>query len=128
MHANGASFFFICLYAHIGKGIYYGSYQKPRQTRFFAFHFLLPFIVAAVVIMHMMALHTHGSSNPLGTSGNYDRVGMHGYFIFKDLITIFLFLIVFSYFVFFAPELLNHTDNNIMANPMSTPSSIVPEW
>lgn len=193
MHANGASFFFICLYAHIGKGIYYGSYQKPRQTvwivgviifilvialaftgyclvfgqmslwgvtvitnlfsaipfvgedivhwlwggfsvsnalikRFFAFHFLLPFIVAAVVIMHMIALHLHGSSNPLGLSGNYDRVGMHLHFIFKDLILIFLFLIVFSYFVFFAPELLNHLDNNIMANPMSLPSSIVPEW
>jgi len=75
----------------------------------------------------MMALHLHGSSNPLGLSGNYDRVGMHGYFVFKDLILIFLFLIVFSYFVFFAPELLNHLDNNIIANPISLPSSIVPE-
>nr|YP_492540.1 apocytochrome b [Hanseniaspora uvarum]AAY46314.1 apocytochrome b [Hanseniaspora uvarum] len=193
MHANGASFFFICLYAHIGKGIYYGSYQKPRQTvwivgviifilvmataftgyclvfgqmslwgvtvitnlfsaitnkkkdivhwlwggfsvsnatikRFFANHNKLQKNVAADEIMHMMALHTHGRSNPLGTSGNYDRDGMHGYTIFKDLNPNTTITNCIPHTVFFAPELLNHTDNNIMANPMSTPSSIVPEW
>nr|YP_003204903.1 endonuclease [Millerozyma farinosa]CAY39273.1 Endonuclease, COB group I intron encoded [Millerozyma farinosa] len=169
MHANGASFFFMCLYMHMGKALYYGSYKTPRvlvwsvgvvifiltmatafmgyclvygqmshwgatvmtnllsampfiggdlmkviwggfsvsnptMQRFFALHFLLPFILAALVVMHFMALHVHGSSNPLGMTGNMDRVPMHGYFVFKDLITVFVFLLVFSLFVFFSPN------------------------
>lgn len=193
IHANGASFFFICLYLHIGKALYYGSYKSPRVLvwsigviifiltiatafmgyclvygqmshwgatvitnllsaipfiggdlvpfiwggfsvsnptiqRFFALHYLLPFILAALVVMHFMALHVHGSSNPIGISGNMDRLPMHGYFVFKDLITVFVFILVFSLFVFYSPNTLGHSDNYIPANPMVTPPSIVPEW
>lgn len=193
MHANGASFFFICLYIHIGKALYYGSYKAPRTLvwtigviifiatiatafmgyclvygqmshwgatvitnllsaipfiggdlvpfiwggfsvsnptiqRFFAIHYLLPFVLAALVVMHLMALHVHGSSNPLGITGNIDRLPMHPYFIFKDLITVFVFLLVFSLFVFFSPNTMGHPDNYIPGNPLVTPASIVPEW
>lgn len=193
MHANGASIFFICMYIHIGKGLYYGSYKSPRVLvwlvgviifvltmaaaflgyccvygqmshwgalvitnlfsaipfigndivlwlwggfsvsnptiqRFFAFHYLVPFIIAAVVIIHIMALHTHGSSNPLGITGNLDRIPMHGYFVFKDLITVFVFIIVFALFVFYSPNTIGHPDNYIPGNPLVTPASIVPEW
>ena len=192
-HANGASFFFACMYMHIAKGLYYGSYRSPRTLawiigviifvatmaaaflgyccvygqmshwgalvitnlfsaipfvgkdivewlwggfsvsnpliqRFFALHYLVPFVIAALVIMHLMALHVHGSSNPLGITGNLDRLPMHGYFIFKDLITVFVFLIIFSLFVFYSPNTLGHPDNYIPGNPMVTPASIVPEW
>nr|YP_008474922.1 apocytochrome b [Candida tetrigidarum]AGS44159.1 apocytochrome b [Candida tetrigidarum] len=193
IHANGASFFFICMYLHIGKALYYGSYKQPRVMvwvvgviifiltmaiaflgyclvygqmshwgatvitnllsaipfigndlvpfiwgsfsvgnptiqRFFALHFLLPFILAALVCMHLMALHVNGSSNPVGITGNIDRVPMHPYFIFKDLVTVFVFILAFSLFVFFSPNTLGHPDNYIPANPMVTPPSIVPEW
>lgn len=193
IHANGASFFFICMYLHIGKALYYGSYKSPRVLvwaigviifvltmatafmgyclvygqmshwgatvitnllsaipfigndivpfiwggfsvsnptiqRFFALHYLLPFILAALVVMHFIALHTHGSSNPVGISSNLDRIPMHSYFIFKDLITVFVFILVFSLFVFFSPNTLGHPDNYIPGNPMVTPASIVPEW
>lgn len=193
IHANGASFFFICLYLHIGKALYYGSYKSPRIIlwsvgviifvltmatafmgyclvygqmshwgatvitnllsaipfigndivpfiwggfsvsnptiqRFFALHYLLPFILAALVVMHLIALHVHGSSNPIGITGNLDRIPMHSYFIFKDLVTVFVFIIVFSLFVFFSPNTLGHPDNYIPGNPMVTPPSIVPEW
>lgn len=193
IHANGASFFFICLYLHIAKALYYGSYKTPRVLvwsigviifiltiatafmgyclvygqmshwgatvitnllsaipfiggdivpfiwggfsvsnptiqRFFALHYLLPFILAALVVMHFIALHTHGSSNPVGISGNMDRIPMHSYFIFKDLITVFVFILIFSLFVFFSPNTLGHSDNYIPGNPMVTPASIVPEW
>lgn len=193
IHANGASFFFICMYLHIGKALYYGSYKSPRVLvwtvgviifiltmatafmgyclvygqmshwgatvitnllsaipfigndivpfiwggfsvsnptiqRFFALHYLLPFILAALVCMHLMALHVHGSSNPVGISGNLDRIPMHSYFIFKDLITVFVFIIFFSLFVFYSPNTLGHPDNYIPGNPMVTPPSIVPEW
>nr|YP_008475244.1 apocytochrome b [Candida blackwelliae]AGS44562.1 apocytochrome b [Candida blackwelliae] len=193
IHANGASFFFICLYLHIGKGLYYGSYRSPRILlwvigviifiltmaiafmgyccvygqmshwgatvitnllsaipfiggdlvpfiwggfsvsnptiqRFFAIHYLLPFILAALVCMHLMALHVNGSSNPIGITGNVDRIPMHNYFIFKDLVTVFIFLLIFSLFVFFSPNTLGHADNYIPGNPLVTPPSIVPEW
>nr|AGS44259.1 apocytochrome b [[Candida] subhashii] len=193
IHANGASFFFICMYLHIGKALYYGSYKAPRVAvwvigviifvltiaiafmgyccvygqmshwgatvitnllsaipfigndivpfiwggfsvsnptiqRFFALHFLLPFILAALVCMHFMALHVHGSSNPVGVTGNIDRLPMHGYYVFKDLITVFMFLILFSTFVFFSPNTMGHPDNYIPGNPLVTPPSIVPEW
>ena len=78
--------------------------------------------------MHFMALHVHGSSNPLGITGNLDRLPMHGYFIFKDLITVFVFLVIFSLFVFYSPNTLGHPDNYIPGNPLVTPASIVPEW
>jgi len=89
----------------------------------------LPFVLAALVLMHVIALHDGaGSSNPLGVSGNYDRLPFAPYFLFKDLVTIFLFIIGLSLFVFFMPNLLGDSENYIMANPMQTPAAIVPEW
>lgn len=193
IHANVASFFFIFVYMHIGRGLYYGSYKSPRilvwsigviifilmmataflgyvlpygqmslwgatvitnllsaipvfgqdiveliwggfsvsnatLNRFFSLHYLLPFLLAALVLAHLIALHVHGSNNPNGVSSNGDRYAMHPYFIFKDLVTIFLFFLVLSIIVFYYPNLLGHSDNYIPANPMSTPASIVPEW
>lgn len=78
--------------------------------------------------MHLLALHEHGSSNPLGISGNTDRLPFHPYFTFKDLVTIFAFFLILSLFVFYMPNALGHSDNYIPANPMQTPPSIVPEW
>lgn len=104
------------------------SVSNPTIQRFFALHFLLPFILAALVCMHFMALHVHGSSNPVGISGNMDRIPMHSYFIFKDLITVFVFILIFSLFIFYSPNTLGHADNYIPGNPMVTPPSIVPEW
>ncbi|AJU15519.1 cob.CDS.1 (mitochondrion) [Saccharomyces cerevisiae] len=193
LHANGASFFFMVMFMHMAKGLYYGSYRSPRVTlwnvgviifiltiataflgyccvygqmshwgatvitnlfsaipfvgndivswlwggfsvsnptiqRFFALHYLVPFIIAAMVIMHFMALHIHGSSNPLGITGNLDRIPMHSYFIFKDLVTVFLFMLILALFVFYSPNTLGHPDNYIPGNPLVTPASIVPEW
>ena len=192
-HANVASFFFIFVYAHIGRGLYYNSYRSPRVApwsigviilvlmiataflgyvlpygqmslwgatvitnllsaipwigvdfvefvwggfavgnatlnRFFSLHYLLPFVLAALAIIHMLTLHDHGSSNPLGISSNLDKTAMHPYFIFKDLVTIYLFFLVLAIIVTQYPNLLGHSDNYIPANPMSTPASIVPEW
>lgn len=76
----------------------------------------------------MMALHDNGSGNPMGVTGNLDRIAMHPYFTFKDLVTILLFFLVLSYFLFYNPNAMGHPDNYIEANPMSTPASIVPEW
>ena len=91
-------------------------------------NFVLPVVLAALVLMHFIALHeTAGSSNPLGVSGNYDRLPFHPYYIFKDLITIFIFIFVLSLFVFFMPNVLGDSENYIMANPMQTPPAIVPE-
>ena len=78
--------------------------------------------------MHLLALHEHGSSNPLGITANADRLYMHPYYTFKDLVTIFLFFLVLALFLFYAPNKLGHPDNHIPANPMQTPASIVPEW
>ena len=192
-HANVASFFFIFVYAHIARGLYYGSYKSPRVLlwsigviilivmmataflgyvlpygqmslwgatvitnllsaipvfgqdlveliwggfsvsnatlkRFFSLHYLLPFLLAALVVAHLIALHTHGSNNPNGISGNGDRYAFHPYFIFKDLVTILFFFLVLSIMVFYYPNFLGHSDNYIPANPMQTPASIVPEW
>jgi len=193
LHANTASFFFLFVYLHIGKGLYYGSYKAPRVAlwtigviiflvmiitgflgyvlpwgqmslwgatvitnllsaipwigkdlvefiwggfsvdnatlnRFFSLHYLLPFVLAALVVMHFIALHENGSNNPLGTTGNADRLYMHPYFIFKDMVSWLLFLLVLSLFLFYAPNAMGHADNYIPANPMQTPASIVPEW
>ena len=104
------------------------SVSNATLNRFFSLHFLLPFLLAGLAIAHMMALHIHGSNNPNGTSNNSDRYPMHPYFTFKDLVTIFAFFLVLSIMVFYYPNVLGHSDNYIPANPMSTPSSIVPEW
>jgi len=193
-HPNGASFFFIMIYMHILRGIYYGSYQKPRMfvwfsgvviyilmmgtaflgyvlpwgqmsyraatvitnlltvvpvigkdivywvwggysinnstlNRFFSLHYLLPFVIAIFALYHIFQLHKAGSSNPLGIrSTKLDKVNFYPYFLVKDLFGLFLVLIVFAIFVFFYPESLGHTDNYIKANPLVTPSHIVPEW
>jgi ubiquinol-cytochrome c reductase cytochrome b subunit len=193
LHANTASFFFIFVYFHIGRNLYYGSYKSPRVlpysigvvilvlmmaiaflgyvlpygqmslwgatvitnllsaipwigqdfvefvwggfsvsnatlNRFFSLHYLLPFVLAALAAMHLLTLHEHGSSNPLGISGNTDRIPFHPYLVFKDLVTVFLFLLLLGAFVFYMPNALGHSDNYIPANPMQTPPSIVPEW
>jgi len=105
------------------------SVNNATLNRFFALHFLLPFILAALVLMHLIALHdTAGANNPLGISANYDRLSFAPYYLFKDLITIFIFILVLSTFAFLMPNALGDTDNYIMGNPMQTPSSIVPEW
>jgi len=193
VHANVASFFFIFVYAHIGRGLYYSSYKTPRVlvwsigviililmigtaflgyvlpygqmslwgatvitnllsaipvfgqdiveliwggfsvnnatlNRFFSLHYLLPFLLAALAVAHLIALHVHGSNNPNGVTSNGDRYAMHPYFTFKDLVTIFLFFLILSFIVFFYPNFMGHSDNYIPADPMVTPASIVPEW
>ena len=195
LHMNGASFFFIAVYIHIFRGMYYGSYKAPREllwilgvvifllmmatafmgyvlpwgqmsfwgatvitnlfsaipivgesivtwlwggfavdnptlNRFFALHYLLPFIIVAVVALHVVALHVHGSNNPTGidVKGPQDTVPFHPYYTMKDGFGVICFLIVFAGFVFFAPDYLGHPDNYIPANPMVTPAHIVPEW
>ena len=105
------------------------SVNNATLNRFFALHFLLPFVLAALALMHLIAMHdTVGSGNPLGISANYDRLPFAPYFIFKDLITIFIFFLVLSIFVFFMPNALGDSENYVMANPMQTPPAIVPEW
>jgi ubiquinol-cytochrome c reductase cytochrome b subunit len=105
------------------------SVNNATLNRFFALHFVLPFVLAALVLMHLIALHdSAGSGNPLGVSGNYDRLPFAPYFLFKDLITIFIFIIILSVFVFFMPNVLGDSENYVMANPMQTPPAIVPEW
>jgi len=105
------------------------SVNNATLNRFFALHYVLPFILAALVIMHLIALHdSAGSGNPLGISANGDRLAFAPYYLFKDLITIFLFIIVLSIFVFFMPNALGDSENYVMANPMQTPPAIVPEW
>jgi len=105
------------------------SVNNATLNRFFSLHFVLPFVLAALALMHLIALHdSSGSGNPLGVSGNYDRLPMAPYYLFKDLITIFLFIIILSIFVFFMPNVLGDSENYVMANPMQTPAAIVPEW
>lgn len=105
------------------------SVNNATLNRFFALHFVLPFILAALVLMHLIAVHeTAGASNPLGVPGYYDRIPFAPYYLFKDLITIFMFMFGLSLFVFFMPNVLGDSDNYIPANPMQTPAAIVPEW
>ena len=105
------------------------SVNNATLNRFFALHFVLPFVLATLVLMHLIALHdSAGSGNPLGVSGNYDRLPFAPYFLFKDLVTIFIFIILLSVLVFFMPNLLGDSENYVMANPMQTPPAIVPEW
>ncbi len=195
IHMNMASFFFIVVYIHIFRGLFYGSYKAPRELlwilgviilvlmmataflgytlpwgqmsfwgatvitnlfsaiplvgdeivtwlwggfsvgnptlkRFFALHYLLPFIIVAVVFLHLWALHRFGSNNPLGidAKGPQDKIPFHPYYTIKDMFGLGVFLIIFALFVFFAPNYLGHTDNYIPANPLQTPPHIVPEW
>ncbi|MFZ5706389.1 MAG: cytochrome b [Pseudomonadota bacterium] len=194
-HANGASFFFIVVYLHIFRGLYYGSYKAPREmvwllglvifllmmatafmgyvlpwgqmsfwgakvitglfsaipvvgtpiqtwllggfapdnaalNRFFSLHYLLPFVIAGVIILHIWALHIPGSNNPTGidVKGPQDTVPFHPYYTAKDGFGLGVFLIVYCSVLFFAPNFLGHPDNYIPANPLSTPAHIVPEW
>ena len=195
IHMNGASMFFIVVYIHIFRGLYYGSYKAPREllwmlgvvilllmmatafmgyvlpwgqmsfwgatvitnlfsaipvvgdsivtwlwggfsvdnptlNRFFALHYLLPFVIVAVVALHVVALHVHGSNNPLGIDpkGPQDTVPFHPYYTMKDGFGVVVFLIVFAGFAFFAPDYMGHPDNYVPANPLVTPEHIVPEW
>jgi quinol-cytochrome oxidoreductase complex cytochrome b subunit len=194
MHANGASMFFIVVYVHLLRGLYYGSYKSPRGlvwgigvaililmmatgfigyvlpwgqmsfwaatvitslfsaipgigqplveflwggfavdnatlNRFYSLHYLLPFVLLGLVMLHIAALHQEGSSNPLGLHGpDVDKIDFYPYFYVKDLFGFMCFTVFFSYFLFFDPNLLGHPDNYITANPMVTPSHIVPEW
>lgn len=104
------------------------SVNNATLNRFFSLHYLLPFLLAALAIMHLMTLHTHGSSNPMGYSSNSEKLAMHPYFIFKDLVTVLAFFLALSLIIFYLPNVMGHSDNYIPANPMQTPPSIVPEW
>ena len=195
MHAVGASMFFAVVYIHILRGLYFGSYKRPREVlwwlgiiifllmmatafmgyvlpwgqmsfwgatvitnlfsafplvgepivswlwggfsvdnptlnRFYALHFLLPFAILGVVMLHIIALHTHGSNNPTGidVKGPQDQIPFHPYYTSKDFFGFGVFFLVFASFVFFAPNYLGHPDNYIPADPMVTPAHIVPEW
>ncbi|NP_038299.1 cytochrome b (mitochondrion) [Penaeus monodon] len=191
LHANGASFFFICLYMHTGRGIYYGSFlymhawsvgviilllvmataflgyvlpwgqmsfwgatvitnlfsaipyigtdlvqwiwggfavDNATLTRFFTFHFLFPFIVAAATIIHILFIHQTGSNNPLGIVSNVDKVPFHPYFTFKDITGFIVMLAGLILLTLLNPYLLGDPDNFIPANPLVTPAHIQPEW
>jgi ubiquinol-cytochrome c reductase cytochrome b subunit len=195
LHANGASFFFIAVYIHIFRGMYYGSYKQPREllwmlgvtifllmmatafmgyvlpwgqmsfwgatvitnlfsavplvgddivtllwggfsvdnptlNRFFALHYLLPFVIVGVVFLHVWALHVTGSNNPLGIEpkGPQDTLPFHPYYTMKDTFGLLAFLTVYAAFTFFLPNALGHPDNYIPADPLVTPAHIVPEW
>nr|QXJ79798.1 cytochrome b [Suinzona borowieci] len=191
LHANGASMFFICLYIHIGRGLYYSSYNmletwmigvtifflimataflgyvlpwgqmsfwgatvitnlvsaipylgttivqwiwggfaidNATLTRFFTFHFILPFIISAMVIIHLLFLHQTGSSNPLGTQSNIDKLPFHPYFTFKDLAGILILMFMLIFLTLSNPYLLGDPDNFMPANPLVTPIHIQPEW
>jgi ubiquinol-cytochrome c reductase cytochrome b subunit len=195
IHANGASMFFLAVYIHIFRGLYYGSYKAPREVlwilgviiyllmmaaaflgyvlpwgqmslwgatvitnlfgaipligenvaiwlwggysidnptlnRFFSLHYLIPFLIFGVVILHIWALHVPGNNNPVGISvkGKQDTVPFHPYYTVKDGFALTVFIILFAYFIFFAPNVLGHADNYIQANPLVTPAHIVPEW
>lgn len=193
IHANGASMFFLAVYLHIFRGLFYGSFTKPNQllwisgvllfflmimtafmgyvlpwgqmsfwaatvitnlfsaipyigeaivywlwggfsvdnptlNRFYSLHYLLPFIIVALVFLHLIFLHYNGSTNPLGIEAKMDKLTFHPYFYVKDLFAFFCFIFIFGFFVFFAPNYLGHPDNYIPANPLVTPIHIVPEW
>nr|UWV31436.1 cytochrome b [Oreochromis niloticus] len=191
MHANGASFFFICIYLHIGRGLYYGSYlyketwnigvilllltmmtafvgyvlpwgqmsfwgatvitnllsavpyignslvqwiwggfsvDNATLTRFFAFHFLLPFIIAAATMVHLIFLHETGSNNPTGLNSDADKISFHPYSSYKDLLGFAILLIALISLALFSPNLLGDPDNFTPANPLVTPPHIKPEW
>lgn len=118
----------------VGEGIVtwlWGGFavDNPTLNRFFSLHYLLPFVIVGMVFLHLVALHTHGSNNPLGIDlTRKDKIPFHPYYTVKDLFGIAVFLLVYLGFVFFAPDFLGHPDNYIPANPLVTPAHIVPEW
>jgi ubiquinol-cytochrome c reductase cytochrome b/c1 subunit len=119
----------------IGQGIVtflWGGFTvgNPTLNRFYALHYLLPFIILAIVLLHLIALHRFGSNNPLGIDmkGPQDTLPFHPYFTIKDLLGLTVFLLIYAFFVFYAPNFLGSADNYIPANPMQTPNHIVPEW
>nr|QHB77605.1 cytochrome b [Hylomyscus stella]QHB77618.1 cytochrome b [Hylomyscus stella] len=191
LHANGASMFFICLFLHVGRGMYYGSYtfmetwnigvvllfavmatafmgyvlpwgqmsfwgatvitnllsaipyigttlvewiwggfsvDKATLTRFFAFHFILPFIITALVIVHLLFLHETGSNNPTGLNSDSDKIPFHPYYTIKDILGVILMVMFLMTLVLFFPDLLGDPDNYTPANPLNTPPHIKPEW
>lgn len=195
LHANGASMFFIAVYIHIFRGLYYGSYKAPREiswilgviifllmmatafmgyvlpwgqmsfwgatvitnlfsaiplvgesvvtwlwggfavdnptlNRFFSLHYLLPFMIFGVVLLHVWAFHTTGNNNPTGVhpKSKQDTIPFHPYYTIKDLFAIVVFMIFFAWFAFYLPNYLGHADNYIEADPLVTPAHIVPEW
>nr|UZS77088.1 cytochrome b [Chironomus nipponensis] len=191
LHANGASFFFICIYLHVGRGIYYGSYKylytwsvgvilffltmgtafmgyvlpwgqmsfwgatvitnllsaipymgtelvqwlwggfavdNATLVRFFSFHFLFPFIIAAFTMIHLLFLHQTGSNNPLGINSNSDKIPFHPYFSYKDIFGFVMMLMSLTFLTLIAPYALGDPDNFIPANPLVTPPHIQPEW
>lgn len=193
IHANGASMFFVVVYSHIFRGLYFGSYMYPRGflwisgviilllmmatgfmgyvlpwgqmsfwgatvitnlfsaipfvgnsivgflwggfsvdnatlNRFFSLHYLMPFIIVGLTLVHLTLLHANGSNNPLGINTNVDIVSFYPYFYIKDLLAFFILILLFSIFIFFYPNVLGHPDNYIVANPLVTPPHIVPEW
>lgn len=108
----------------------WGSWSVDNATlnRFFSLHYLLPFILTALIILHLISLHQNASNNPDGISSKSERIRFHPYYTSKDLVGFFVMALILSYLVFYAPSLLGHPDNNIPANPLVTPHSIVPEW
>lgn len=193
LHANGSSMFFLCIYIHIARGLYYGSYVIPRHftwisgvlifvlmmatafmgyvlpwgqmsywaavvitnlfsaiplvgpsivewlwggfsvgsptlNRFFSLHFLLPFAIAAVACIHLAFLHKNGSNNPLTVDSSGDAIQFYPYYFVKDVLGLQWFLMLFSVFIFFAPNVLGHPDNYVYADSLATPLHIVPEW
>nr|AAF15146.1 cytochrome b [Eliurus tanala]AAF15147.1 cytochrome b [Eliurus tanala]AAF15149.1 cytochrome b [Eliurus tanala]AAF15151.1 cytochrome b [Eliurus tanala]AAF15153.1 cytochrome b [Eliurus tanala] len=191
LHANGASMFFICLFIHVGRGMYYGSYlsietwnmgiillfavmatafmgyvlpwgqmsfwgatvitnllsaipyigttlvewiwggfsvDKATLTRFFAFHFILPFIIVALVMVHLLFLHETGSNNPSGLNSDADKIPFHPYYTIKDILGVLLLFLFLISLVLFTPDLLGDPDNYTPANPLNTPPHIKPEW
>nr|YP_010990247.1 cytochrome b [Pylorgus sordidus]WOW98231.1 cytochrome b [Pylorgus sordidus] len=190
-HANGASMFFMCMYMHIGRGMYYGSYKlmmtwsvgvllllltmmtaflgyvlpwgqmslwgatvitnlmsaipylgselvkwlwggfsvdNATLTRFFTLHFLMPFIISAMVMIHLLFLHQTGSNNPMGINSNYDKIPFHPYFSIKDLMSMTIMMFMFSFLTLMEPRMLGDPENYIQANPLVTPVHIQPEW
>lgn len=194
-HSNGSSMFFLAVYIHMFRGLYYGSYKEPREVlwilgciiyflmivtafmgyvlpwgqmsywaatviinlvgtlpiigdsltqlllggfavdnptlnRFFSLHYLIPFIIFGLVILHIWSLHVPGNNNPTGVSvqGKQDTVAFHPYYTVKDFFAYIVFLLLFCYFIFYNPNALGHPDNYIEADPMLTPAHIVPEW
>nr|YP_001650774.1 cytochrome b [Solenostomus cyanopterus]BAF74898.1 cytochrome b [Solenostomus cyanopterus]BBU25695.1 cytochrome b [Solenostomus cyanopterus] len=191
LHANGASFFFICIYIHIGRGLYYGSYlyketwnigvillllvmmtafvgyvlpwgqmsfwgatvitnllsavpyvggslvqwiwggfsvDNATLTRFFAFHFLFPFVILGATVIHLLFLHETGSNNPVGVNSSSDKISFHPYFSYKDLLGFVVLILVLTCLALFSPNLLGDPDNFTPANPLVTPPHIKPEW
>jgi ubiquinol-cytochrome c reductase cytochrome b subunit len=105
------------------------SVDNPTLNRFFALHYLLPFVIVALVVLHVWSLHTHGSNNPKGIDlADKDKIPFHPYYTVKDLFGFGVYFLIFAYFIFYQPNLMGHPDNYIPANSLLTPASIVPEW